>query len=94
MGFLITSTQMPMHQSSVIPPFDAADSMKAGDKQTLVSCSAYSLTMKVEAICSSETSVDFQRTTRRYIFITTAIFKKYFYTINFITKKLSLFLIN
>jgi hypothetical protein len=34
---------------------------------TLVSCSAYSSTLKIEAICSSETSVDFQQTTRRYI---------------------------
>jgi hypothetical protein len=33
---------------------------------TLVSCSAYS-TVKTWAICSSETSVDFQRYTRRYI---------------------------
>jgi hypothetical protein len=32
----------------------------------LVSCSAY-LAQKMEVICSSETSVDFQRTTRRYI---------------------------
>jgi hypothetical protein len=32
----------------------------------LVSCSTYS-TLKMEAICSSETSTDFQRTTRRYI---------------------------
>jgi hypothetical protein len=30
---------------------------------TLVSCSAYSSNLKMEAICSSETSVDFQRTT-------------------------------
>jgi hypothetical protein len=30
-------------------------------------CLAYSSTMKVEAICISETSVFFQRTTRRYI---------------------------
>jgi hypothetical protein len=28
---------------------------------------AYSSTLKMEAICSSETSVDFQRTTRRYM---------------------------
>jgi hypothetical protein len=28
---------------------------------------AYSSTFKMDAICSSETSVDFQRTTRRYI---------------------------
>jgi hypothetical protein len=34
---------------------------------TLVSCSAYFSTLKMEAIYSSETSVDFQRTTRRYI---------------------------
>jgi hypothetical protein len=34
---------------------------------TLVSCSAYSSTLKMEAIYFSETSVDFQRTTRRYI---------------------------
>jgi hypothetical protein len=33
----------------------------------LVSCLAYSSTLKMEATCSSETSVDFQRTTRRYI---------------------------
>jgi hypothetical protein len=31
------------------------------------SCLAYSLTLKTEAMCSSETSADFQRTTRRYI---------------------------
>jgi hypothetical protein len=34
---------------------------------TLVSCLAYSSTLKMEAKCSSETSVDFQRTTRHYI---------------------------
>jgi hypothetical protein len=34
---------------------------------TLVSCSAYFSTLKMEAVCSSETSVDFQRTTWRYI---------------------------
>jgi hypothetical protein len=34
---------------------------------TLVYCSAYSSTLKMEAICSSETSVDFQRTTRRCV---------------------------
>jgi hypothetical protein len=34
---------------------------------TLLSCSAYSSTMKMEAMCSSETSVDFQRAIRRYI---------------------------
>jgi hypothetical protein len=34
---------------------------------TPVSCLAYSSTLKIEATCSSEASVDFQRTTRRYI---------------------------
>jgi hypothetical protein len=33
----------------------------------LVSCLAYSSTPKMEAMCSSETPVDFHRTTRRYI---------------------------
>jgi hypothetical protein len=33
---------------------------------TLVSCWAYSSTLKMEATCSSETSVGFQRTTRHY----------------------------
>jgi hypothetical protein len=34
---------------------------------TLVSCSACSLTLKMEAICSTEMSVDFHWTTQRYI---------------------------
>jgi hypothetical protein len=34
---------------------------------TLVTCSIYSSTLKMEAIYFSETSVDIQRTTRRYI---------------------------
>jgi hypothetical protein len=34
---------------------------------TLVSCTAYSSTLKIEETCSSETSVHFQQTTRRYI---------------------------
>jgi hypothetical protein len=33
----------------------------------LVYCLAYSSTLKMEAICSSETSVYFHRTTRRYM---------------------------
>jgi hypothetical protein len=32
----------------------------------LVSCFTYSSTLKMKAICSSETSVDFHRTTQRY----------------------------
>jgi hypothetical protein len=34
---------------------------------TLVSCLTYFSTVQIEATCSSEKSVDFQRTTRRYI---------------------------
>jgi hypothetical protein len=34
---------------------------------TLGSCLAYSLTLKMEATCSSGTSVDFQQTTPHYI---------------------------
>jgi hypothetical protein len=34
---------------------------------TLVSCSAYFSTLKMEAICSSETSHNFQLTTRSYV---------------------------
>jgi hypothetical protein len=34
---------------------------------TLVSCLAYSLTLKIEAICSSKMSVDFPWTTQHYI---------------------------
>jgi hypothetical protein len=34
---------------------------------TLASCSNYSSTLKMEAMCSSETYADFQRTIRRYI---------------------------
>jgi hypothetical protein len=34
---------------------------------TLVSCLAYSSILKMETIFSSETSVHFQRTTRRYV---------------------------
>jgi hypothetical protein len=34
---------------------------------TLVSCSAYSSTMKTEAICPFESSVDIRQTTRHYI---------------------------
>jgi hypothetical protein len=33
----------------------------------LVSCLAYSLTLKMEVICSSETSVDFQQMTQHHM---------------------------
>jgi hypothetical protein len=43
-------------------------SKKSGRKQVEKEfCLAYSSTLKMEASCSSDTSVDFQRTTRRYI---------------------------
>jgi hypothetical protein len=43
-------------------------SPKAGSPAfRLVSCVAYSSTLKMEATCSSETSVDFQQTTQCYI---------------------------
>jgi hypothetical protein len=42
----------------------------------LVSCSAYFSTLKMEAICSSETSLEFQRTTRRYIAKDSALYIK------------------
>jgi hypothetical protein len=50
-------------------------SVNAGGKQgtssppafMLISCSAFSSTLKVEAICYSETLVEFQRTTWRYM---------------------------
>jgi hypothetical protein len=44
-----------------------ACSLKWGSLLLLVSCLAYSSTLKMEATCSSETSVYFQRTTGRYI---------------------------
>jgi hypothetical protein len=37
------------------------------EQVAVMSYLAYSSTLKVEAICSPETSVEFQRTTRRYI---------------------------
>jgi hypothetical protein len=48
------------------PQFPASPITRLATCLTLVSCSAYS-TLKMEAICSSETSVDFQLATRRYI---------------------------
>jgi hypothetical protein len=47
-----------MHSAECLPPLATCF--------MLVSCLAYSLTLKMEAAYSSENSVDFQRTTRRY----------------------------
>jgi hypothetical protein len=41
--------------------------MEQVETSLLISCLAYSSTLMNEATCSSETSVDFQRTARRYI---------------------------
>jgi ABC-type uncharacterized transport system auxiliary subunit len=69
----ITSPLLTAKQESIV---------KVGGKQrsafTLVSCLDYSPNVKLKASCSSETSVDFQRTTRHYspeikIFTTTAM---------------------
>jgi hypothetical protein len=49
----------------------------------LVSYLAYSSTLKMEATCSSETSVDFQRITRRYIPEERALRLKYLLYIRF-----------
>jgi hypothetical protein len=47
----------------------ARNQYEAGGRRifTLVSCLAYYSKLKIEATCSSKTSVDFQWTTRRYI---------------------------
>jgi hypothetical protein len=40
---------------------------QAVSRALLISCLVYSSTLKMEAICSSETSVDFLPDTRQYI---------------------------
>jgi hypothetical protein len=40
--------------------------MKQAAHRALVACLSYSSSQKMKATCFSETSVDFQRTTRRY----------------------------
>jgi hypothetical protein len=45
----------------------ARNQSEAGRKQILVSFLAYYSTLKMEVTCSSETLIDFQRTTRPYI---------------------------
>jgi hypothetical protein len=49
-----------------MPPPSSGSKNKASAFK-LVSCLAYSSTLKMEATCSSETSVDSERTARRYI---------------------------
>jgi hypothetical protein len=51
----------------ITPSTDVSEESLLAPVFTLVSCSTYLSTLKMEAICSSETSFDFQRTTRRYI---------------------------
>jgi hypothetical protein len=57
----------PLGRKKNKPSKKPAQNQVASRAFTLVSCSAYFPTLKMEAICSSETSADFQRTTRRYI---------------------------
>jgi hypothetical protein len=64
----------PAFRRNILPPSSGSKNKVSKKPElclppafTLVSCSAYSSTLKMEAICSSETSVDFQRTTQRYI---------------------------
>jgi hypothetical protein len=45
----------------------AKDNVRLPLAFTLPSCSAYSCTLRMEVICSFETSVYFERATRRYI---------------------------
>jgi hypothetical protein len=49
------SSPVSKNKQTLSPPF------------TLVYCSAYFFTLKMEAVCPSDTSVNTQRTTRRYI---------------------------
>jgi hypothetical protein len=77
---MINFTPLPLYLRGKIPRYPLHRRLGGALPHafTLVSCSAYS-TLKMETICSSETSVDFQRTTRRYItedsilFLTTAV---------------------
>jgi hypothetical protein len=54
-------------QHSTLRTLPALHRSSASASFTLVSCVAYYSTMKIEAICSSETSVDVQQTTWCYI---------------------------
>lgn len=62
-----------MFRMNVLPP--SSESNIKRNKTTalfdacrlLVSCLAYSLTLEMEAECSSETPADFYQTTRRYV---------------------------
>jgi hypothetical protein len=60
------SPEWPMLPSTNHNPAEPSQLICLPPAFTLVSCSAYS-TLKIDAICSSETSVNFQRTTRCHI---------------------------
>jgi hypothetical protein len=64
--FSSSSTLLLIH---LIPPFSTSPFCRAviANCFMLVSCSPYFSTPKMEATCSSETSVEFHRITRRYI---------------------------
>jgi hypothetical protein len=72
-SFCPTASQWELRSTVPFPPyflhnreFPASPLLGLPPAFTLVSCSAY-YTLKMETICSSETSVDFQRATRRYL---------------------------
>jgi hypothetical protein len=61
-------TQVSCSAYSSTLKIEATCSTEAGSPDfTLISCSAYSSVLKMDVTCFSETSVDFQRTTQRYI---------------------------
>jgi hypothetical protein len=52
---------------NILSPYKRKPSKKPAACLMLVSCMAFSLTLKVEMICSSEMSLDFHQTTQCYI---------------------------
>jgi hypothetical protein len=57
----------PTFRMNMSPPLEGRRISQARQCFLLVSCLAYSSTLNMRATCSSETSVDLQRTARRYI---------------------------
>jgi hypothetical protein len=59
-------SQLTFRKNISPPSSGSSKPSKAPTTFTLISCSPYP-TLKMEAICSAEASIDFQRTIRRYI---------------------------
>jgi hypothetical protein len=55
------------HTTTFLLNFGRVSHANIANSFMLVRCFSYSSTLKMEVTCSSETSVDFQRTTQRYI---------------------------